>query len=64
VARGVRLAQWAYRSRRQCEPPAIVEAHFERDGATLATYDADALAEAFVSLNGAGRDEKPKRAAS
>jgi hypothetical protein len=46
VARGVKLARWAYRSRQQCEPPAIIEARFEQDGTTLATYDAGALAAA------------------
>jgi hypothetical protein len=46
VARGVKLAQWAYRSRIKIKPPAIDEAHFEQNGTTLATYDADALAAA------------------
>jgi hypothetical protein len=45
VMRGVRLAQHAYRSRTKCEPPAIVEAHFENDGAQLASYDAETLEE-------------------
>jgi hypothetical protein len=57
VGRGVRLAQWAYRSRQQCEPPAILEARFEQDGTTLATYDADALAAA----GGETDTGKPKR---
>jgi hypothetical protein len=43
VKRGMRLSQWAYRSRMKCEPPAIVEASFEVNGTTLATYDAEAL---------------------
>jgi hypothetical protein len=41
--RGVRLAQHAYRSRMKQEPPAIIEAWFETNGARLASYDADAL---------------------
>jgi hypothetical protein len=43
VERGVRLAQHAYRSRMKREPPQIVEASFEANGETLATYDATAL---------------------
>jgi hypothetical protein len=38
--RGIRLAQHAYRSRKQQEPPLIVAAHFERDGEILASYTA------------------------
>jgi hypothetical protein len=44
IGRGVILARHAYRSRMKKEPPAIIEASFERDGETLASYDADALA--------------------
>jgi hypothetical protein len=45
VVRGVRLARHAYRSRTGHEPPAIVEARFERadTGECLATYDAKTL---------------------
>jgi hypothetical protein len=40
AARGVRLAQWAYRSRMKREPPAITQAKFvSKDDQTLATYD-------------------------
>ena len=48
VGRGMRLAQWAYRSRQGSEPPEIVEAHFEQagTGTVLASYGADALAAA------------------
>jgi hypothetical protein len=49
VARGVKLARHAYRSRKKLEPTAptseIVEARFEQDGSTLATYDAATLAD-------------------
>jgi hypothetical protein len=41
--RGVQLAQHAYRSRVKKEPPAIVEAHFEKEGVILATYEQEAL---------------------
>jgi hypothetical protein len=43
VGRGVRLSKWAYQSRTKREPPTIVEASFELNGKTLATYDAAAL---------------------
>jgi hypothetical protein len=43
LMRAIRLACWAYRSRKHCDPPAIERAHFERDGNILATYDAAAL---------------------
>src|SRR5262245_31910205 len=43
--RGIRLAQHAYRSRRQQEPPLIVAAHFERDGEILASYAASEFAD-------------------
>jgi hypothetical protein len=48
VGRGVRLARHAYRARKNLKPaaetPAIVEARFEQDGGTLATYGAVTLA--------------------
>jgi hypothetical protein len=47
VARGVKLAQHAYRSRMGEEPPAIRSARFESNGngKTLKTYNAKELAE-------------------
>jgi len=46
VARGVKLAGYAYESRKGKRPPAIVSATFvsRDDGSTLATYDAALLA--------------------
>jgi hypothetical protein len=45
VARGVKLARYAYESRRKGKPPPpMTSATFvSRDGATLAKYDADEL---------------------
>jgi hypothetical protein len=43
LGRGIRLAQHAYRLRMKREPPAIAQAHFERDGAILETYTAAQL---------------------
>jgi hypothetical protein len=43
--RGIRLAQHAYRSRKQQEPPLIVAARFERDGEILASYAASEFAD-------------------
>jgi hypothetical protein len=40
LGRGIRLAQAAGRTRLRKEPPAIIEARFERDGVTLQEYDA------------------------
>jgi hypothetical protein len=45
LKRGVRLACWAYLSRKKREPPPIESAHFERDGETLAIYSAGQLTE-------------------
>ena len=46
VRRGVRLACHAHRSRKGQEPPAITNAWFESpDGAVLAEYSAEQLAE-------------------
>jgi hypothetical protein len=59
AARGVRLAEWAYRSRQKSEPPEIVEARFEQAGVILASYDADALA-AATTATGNGKPEDPK----
>jgi hypothetical protein len=48
VGHGVALARHAYRARKKLKPgtptPAILEARFEREGSTLATYDATTLA--------------------
>jgi hypothetical protein len=43
--RGIRLAQHAYRSRKQQEPPTIVAAQFERNGEILASYTASEFAD-------------------
>jgi hypothetical protein len=44
VARGVKLAGYAYESRKGRRPPAMVSATFvSSDGVTLATYDAETL---------------------
>jgi hypothetical protein len=44
VARGVKLAGYAYESRKRERPPAMVSATFvSSDGVTLATYDAESL---------------------
>jgi hypothetical protein len=55
VARGVRLAQWAYRSRQGSEPPEIIEARFEQAETVLASYDAGALAGATGNGKPEGR---------
>jgi hypothetical protein len=47
--RGIRLAQHAYRSRKQQEPPLIVAAQFERDGEILASYTASEFADDAVA---------------
>jgi hypothetical protein len=39
MARGVRLARAAYESRKQRAVPPIVEAHYERDGEVLESYE-------------------------
>jgi hypothetical protein len=47
VARGVRLARYAYESRREKTPPPMTSATFvSNDGAMLTKYDADELAKA------------------
>jgi hypothetical protein len=43
LARGVRLARAAYESRTKQPAPAIVSAHYERDGEILESYDREAL---------------------
>lgn len=46
LARGVKLAHHAYRSRTKCEPLPIIKAHFENgDGTVLAIFTAKQLAE-------------------
>ena len=39
LGRGVRLARAAYESRTKQMPPPIIEAHYERDGAVLESYE-------------------------
>jgi hypothetical protein len=39
LSRGVRLARAAYESRAKQTPPPIVEAHYERDGEVLESYE-------------------------
>jgi predicted lipoprotein with Yx(FWY)xxD motif len=47
VARGVKLARYAYESRKGKTPPPMTSATFvSSDGATLTKYDADELAKA------------------
>jgi hypothetical protein len=53
VVRGVKLACFAYESRKQKTPPPMTSAIFvSRDGATLAKYDATFL-DALPTLGGA-----------
>ena len=44
LKRGVRLACWAYLSRKKQEPLMIESASFESEGKMLATYTAEQLA--------------------
>ena len=60
VARGVRLAQWAYRSRQGSEPPEIVEARFEQAETVLASYDAAALEAATGRFTSPSKPTEPK----
>jgi hypothetical protein len=48
IGRGVRLAQHAYRSRTRKKRGSIVGARFEQDGAVLAEYTAEQLAEVVL----------------
>jgi hypothetical protein len=43
LGRGVRLARAAYESRMKKAPPSIVEAHYERDGEVLESYEREQL---------------------
>jgi hypothetical protein len=43
LARGVRLARAAYESRTKQKSPPIVEAHYERDGEVLESYEREEL---------------------
>ena len=50
VARGMKLARYAYESRKGKTPPPMTSATFvSSDGATLTKYDADELAKAARS---------------
>jgi|EndMetStandDraft_8_1072994.scaffolds.fasta_scaffold05992_9 hypothetical protein len=47
LARGLKLARYAYESRKGTTPPTIASASFvSRDGKTVATYAADEVAKA------------------
>jgi hypothetical protein len=59
VGRGVRLAQWAYRSRRKKEPPAIVAASFEHLDGQNEPVEAEALKTAQIE----GRERSANPAA-
>jgi hypothetical protein len=48
LARGIKLARFAYESRCKKQPPAITSAHFESNGTTLVEYDAAELAGACM----------------
>ena len=43
LGRGVRLARAAHESRTKQMPPPIIEAHYERDGAVLESYEREQL---------------------
>ena len=43
MARGVRLARAAYKSRMKNPAPAIIAAHYECDGKILESYDVEQL---------------------
>ena len=43
LGRGVRLARAAYESRTKKTPPPIFEAHYERDGEVLESYEREQL---------------------
>jgi len=43
LGRGVRLARAAYESRTKKTPPPIVEAHYERNGEVLESYEREQL---------------------
>jgi hypothetical protein len=46
LTRGVRLARAAYQSRTKQPPPAIVSAHYERDGEVIESYEQRELLDA------------------
>jgi hypothetical protein len=43
LTRGVRLARAAYESRTKLPAPAIVSAHYERDGEVIESYERELL---------------------
>src|SRR5262245_44295330 len=53
LARGIKLARYAYESRKKRPPPAIVAVHFEADGVALLPYTDDEIAK--VCSKGATR---------
>jgi hypothetical protein len=59
VARGVRLARHAYQQRTGNAPPALVKAHFERNGEVLKSYDSAELSR----ING-GEGKHPEKPVS
>ena len=61
VARGVILSRRAYRQRTGQRAPALVQAHFERDGNVLETYNALQLANGGVVPE---KGEKPTQSKS
>jgi hypothetical protein len=56
VGRGVRLAQWAYRSRRNKEPPEIVAANFEHNDGRNEPVEAEALKTAQTKRHHSGSE--------
>jgi hypothetical protein len=45
LERGIKLARFAYESRRKRFPPGITAVHFEVDGVALVPYTAEEIAE-------------------
>jgi hypothetical protein len=60
MERGVRLAQHAYHQRTGQRAPALVTAHFERDGQVLAAYNAIELANGGVAPKKGGAPTQAK----
>jgi len=57
--RGIRLAQHAYRSRKQQEPPLIVAARFECDAEIVASYTASDFADDTAAEPAEGAASEP-----